>query len=62
MRDPDVPWQASVTVAETLGGAPVRVTLVPDGDHRLSRASDLDRLEGVLDGMIARSAPGRRRT
>ena len=62
MRDPDVPWQASVTVAETLGGAPVRITLVPDGDHRLSRASDLDRLEGALDGMIARSAPGRRRT
>ena len=62
MRDPDVPWQASVTVAETLGGAPVRITLVPDGDHRLSRASDLDRLEGVLDAMITRSARARRRT
>ena len=61
MRDRDVPWQASVTVAETLGGVPVRITLVPDGDHRLSRASDLDRLEGALDGMIAHSAPGRRR-
>ena len=62
MRDPDVPWQASVTVAETLGGGPVRITLVPDGDHRLSRAPDLDRLEGVLDGMLAHSAPRRRRT
>ena len=61
MRDPDVPWQASVTVAETLGGGPVRITLVPDGDHRLSRAPDLDRLEGVLDGMLAHSAPRRRR-
>ena len=62
MRDPDVPWRASVTVAEALGGSPVRVTLIPDGDHRLSRASDLDRLEGVLEATIARSAPGRRIT
>lgn len=53
MRDPDVPWRESVAVAETLGGGPARVTLVPDGDHRLSRDSDLDRLEGALDGMIA---------
>jgi len=60
MRDPDVRWQTSVTIAETLGGAPVRITLVPDGDHRLSRACDLDRLEGVLDAMIACAAVGRR--
>lgn len=60
MRDPDVSWRESMKVAETLRGAPVRVTLVPDGDHRLSRESDLDRIEGALDGMIARSTPGRR--
>ena len=60
MRDPDVSWRESMKVAEALRGAPVRVTLVPDGDHRLSRDSDLDRIEGALDGMIARSAPGRR--
>lgn len=53
MRDPDVPWSESVAVAETLCGAPVRVTLVPDGDHRLSRDCDLDRLERALDAMIA---------
>ena len=58
MRDPDVSWRESMKVAEAVRGAPVRVTLVPDGDHRLSRDSDLDRLEGVLDGMIASAARG----
>lgn len=55
MRDPDVPWRESVAIAETLRGgpSPVRVTLVPDGDHRLSRDSDLGRLEGALDRMVA---------
>ena len=60
MRDPDVSWRESMKVAEALGGGPVRITLVPDGDHRLSRESDLDRLEGALDGVVASSAPERR--
>lgn len=57
MKDPDVPWRESAAIAETLRGAPVRVTLIPDGDHRLSRDSDLDRLEGALDRMVAGPAP-----
>ena len=60
MRDPDVSWRESMNVAEAIRGASVQVTLVPDGDHRLSRESDLDRLEGALDGMVA-SATGERR-
>ena len=60
MRDPDVSWRESMKVAEAVRGAPVQVTLVPDGDHRLSRESDLDRLEGALDAMIASAARGRR--
>ena len=59
MRDPDIPWQASMAVAEALCGSPVRITLVPNGDHRLSREADLNRLEEALDGMIARSVPRR---
>ena len=62
MRDPDVPWLESMAVAEALCGSPVRVTLIPDGDHRLSRDSDLNRLEGALDSMFAGLAPGRRHT
>ncbi|MGQ0665165.1 MAG: alpha/beta hydrolase [Pseudomonadota bacterium] len=41
MRDPDVPWQRSLALAERLAGTDVRVTLVKDGDHRLSRDPDL---------------------
>ena len=41
MRDPDVPWQVSIELAGALVGTDVRVTLVKDGDHRLSTESDL---------------------
>jgi dienelactone hydrolase len=39
--DPDVPWQLALESAEKLASQDVRVTLVKDGDHRLSRPSDL---------------------
>lgn len=44
MRDPDVPWQHAMLVVEHLGSDPVSVTLIRDGDHRLSRDEDLARL------------------
>ena len=44
MADPDVPWQVSLTLADRLSSADVRVTLVKDGDHRLSRDQDIDLL------------------
>ncbi|WP_353858657.1 alpha/beta hydrolase [Azospirillum formosense] len=44
MADPDVPWQVSLTLADRLASADVRVTLVKDGDHRLSRDQDIDLL------------------
>jgi len=47
-RDPDVPWETALRVAERLTGADVQVTLVKDGDHRLSRPQDLALLERVL--------------
>jgi pimeloyl-ACP methyl ester carboxylesterase len=43
MADPDVPWQTSMRLAERLAGDDVTVTLIKDGDHRLSRAEDLRR-------------------
>jgi hypothetical protein len=36
-----VPWQVSLSLAAALTGDDVRVTLVKDGDHRLSRPQDL---------------------
>ncbi len=39
--DPDIPWQTSMDLAAALQSDDVRVTLVKDGDHRLSRDADL---------------------
>jgi pimeloyl-ACP methyl ester carboxylesterase len=48
-RDPDVPWETALRIAERVIGADVQVTLVKDGDHRLSRPDDL----GLLDRTLA---------
>ncbi len=40
-RDPDVPWERSVTLAGLLRSADVQTWLVKDGDHRLSRPQDI---------------------
>jgi len=51
MRDADVPWQTSLRLAERLAGTDVTLTLVKDGDHRLSRDADLARLQRVLEAL-----------
>ena len=40
-RDAEVPWRTALRIAEAVRGADVRVTLVKDGEHRLSRPQDL---------------------
>jgi pimeloyl-ACP methyl ester carboxylesterase len=50
--DPDVPWQLSLTLAEKLHGPDVRLTLVKDGDHRLSRAGDIALLCQTLETLL----------
>jgi pimeloyl-ACP methyl ester carboxylesterase len=52
MRDPDVPWELSPKIASVLTAADVRVTLVKDGDHRLSRDQDLDLLRGAIAELL----------
>ena len=52
MRDASVPWQRSLKIAEHVGGDDVAVTLVKDGDHRLSRDEDLARLARTLDELV----------
>lgn len=49
MRDASVPWRRSLAIAEHIGGGDVRVTLVKDGDHRLSRDEDLALLAQTID-------------
>lgn len=41
MRDTAVPWEISLRLAGQLSGDDVRVVLVKDGDHRLSRPQDI---------------------
>jgi pimeloyl-ACP methyl ester carboxylesterase len=52
MRDASVPWRTSVRLASQLRSRDVTVTLVKDGDHRLSTPSDLDRLAATLEELI----------
>jgi pimeloyl-ACP methyl ester carboxylesterase len=51
-RDAEVPWQTSVRFADALAGDDVQILLVKDGDHRLSRPADLDRLTQVVGGLL----------
>ncbi|MBW8783470.1 MAG: alpha/beta hydrolase [Novosphingobium sp.] len=39
--DGDVPWEISLRLAAALRSADVQVTLIKDGDHRLSREADI---------------------
>ena len=49
MRDEDVPWQHAMILVEHLAADPVSITLVRDGDHRLSREEDLARLIAAVE-------------
>lgn len=49
MQDPDVPWRHSLTVAKALASDDVVVTLVKNGDHRLSEPDDIARLIETVD-------------
>lgn len=53
MRDPDVPWRHSLPLVELLTGDDVRLTLVKDGEHRLSRPQDLALLIGAVEALCA---------
>ena len=51
MQDPDVPWTHAITLVEHLAVDPVSITLVKDGDHRLSRDEDLVRLIAAVEAI-----------
>jgi pimeloyl-ACP methyl ester carboxylesterase len=50
--DPDVPWEMALQLAAQLETSDCRVVLVKDGDHRLSRPSDLNLLQTELRGLL----------
>lgn len=49
MQDPDVPWAHAMRLVEHLAEDDVTVTLIKDGDHRLSRPEDLEMLVKVVE-------------
>jgi pimeloyl-ACP methyl ester carboxylesterase len=48
VQDPDVPWQHAVELTSRLAQDDVVLTLVKDGDHRLSRPEDIERLIAAI--------------
>jgi pimeloyl-ACP methyl ester carboxylesterase len=44
VEDPDVPWKHATELVARLACDDVVLTLVKDGDHRLSRPEDIERL------------------
>ena len=56
-RDKDVPKEHALRLLSHLLSDPVTFTLVPDGDHRLSRPEDLRLLEAAVDRAIADAVP-----
>lgn len=52
MKDPDVPLDHVLKLVERLP-RDTTLTLIKDGDHRLSTARDLARMEAALDGLFA---------
>jgi pimeloyl-ACP methyl ester carboxylesterase len=47
-NDDVVPWKIALRTADALCSDDVQVTLIKDGDHRLSRAADIDLLIGTV--------------
>jgi pimeloyl-ACP methyl ester carboxylesterase len=50
--DPDVPWQVSLRLAVALRSDDVQVTLIKDGDHRLSRDADIALLLRTVAALV----------
>ena len=56
MQDADVPYQHALKLAAYFPKDSVTMSLIPDGDHRLSREQDLAVLEGAIAAVLERSA------
>lgn len=52
LADRDVPWQLSLELADRLTGDDVRLTLIKDGGHRLSRPTDLAVIRSAVSDVV----------
>lgn len=55
--DPEVPWQLSQRVLEHITAPDATLTLVKDGDHRLSQPSDIERLTDIVERLCLSARP-----
>jgi pimeloyl-ACP methyl ester carboxylesterase len=53
MKDPDVPFAHAIGIMEKIVGDDAILTLIRDGDHRLSRPEDIERIEAAVAAMLA---------
>jgi dipeptidyl aminopeptidase/acylaminoacyl peptidase len=51
MRDEDVPYAHALRLMDCLASDPVVLTLVMEGDHRLSRETDLAHLTATIEAL-----------
>jgi pimeloyl-ACP methyl ester carboxylesterase len=51
-KDPDVPQEHALKLVSHLLHDPVTLTIVPDGDHRLSREQDLKLIEAAVRRLV----------
>src|SRR5260370_33393822 len=56
-QDPDVPWQHAFALAHRLPADGVVMTMIQDGDHRLSRPQDIARILAAVPEVSASPRP-----
>ncbi len=58
MQDPDVPWQHALRLLQALTGGNATLTLIKDGDHRLSRPEDIARMWAMVEELCGAAGAG----
>jgi pimeloyl-ACP methyl ester carboxylesterase len=56
-QDPDVPWQHAFALAHRLPSDDVVLTMIQDGDHRLSRPQDIARIIAAVKEFLPAPLP-----
>ncbi len=52
MNDPDVPWRHCLKLLERIESPDAALTLIKNGDHRLSEPDDIARMLRVVEGVL----------
>lgn len=52
IEDTSVPWRHAIRLTTRLTRDDVTLTLIPDGDHRLSRPQDIEKMLKTVEGML----------